>query len=299
MNKITVDRLLSEFERNGITYHFSGSYDIEISGITSIDNLGDGLLCFYRGDEVSRVLDLLNKAFLIILKNKFKKLVHDRSNIAIYVENPSLAICIAGVLFKKSERFDVHESAIIDENSIIGLNCKIGANSIISSDVVIGNNVIIDENVVLKHCTIDNNCHIQCGVKIGGNGLGSQKMKNGGWAHFPHFGRVIIEKNVIIQDNSIIARGTLGNTIIKEGAVIGPLTCIAHNVQIGTNVFITQSVTIAGSVKVKDGAIIWGSASIRDGLVIGENSIVGMGSVVVKDVPDNVIVYGNPARIQS
>lgn len=36
---------------------------------------------------------------------------------------------------------------------------------------------------------------------------------------------------------------------------------------------------------------------MRNGITIGENAIVGMGSVVTKDVPDNAVVYGNPAKV--
>ncbi|MCV5245276.1 N-acetyltransferase, partial [Escherichia coli] len=42
---------------------------------------------------------------------------------------------------------------------------------------------------------------------------------------------------------------------------------------------------------------IGANATILPGIIIGENSIIGAGSVVTKDIPDNVIVAGNPAKI--
>lgn len=48
---------------------------------------------------------------------------------------------------------------------------------------------------------------------------------------------------------------------------------------------------------IRKGASIGSNSTILGGVVIGENSIVGAGSVVTKDVPGNVIVAGNPARI--
>jgi acetyltransferase-like isoleucine patch superfamily enzyme len=48
---------------------------------------------------------------------------------------------------------------------------------------------------------------------------------------------------------------------------------------------------------VKKGASIGSGATILSNLVIGENAFVGAGSVVTRDVPDDAIVAGNPARL--
>lgn len=50
-------------------------------------------------------------------------------------------------------------------------------------------------------------------------------------------------------------------------------------------------------VLIKKNAWIGARAIIMPGVTIGENAVVGSGSVVTKDVPDNTIVVGNPARI--
>jgi acetyltransferase-like isoleucine patch superfamily enzyme len=49
--------------------------------------------------------------------------------------------------------------------------------------------------------------------------------------------------------------------------------------------------------KLKQGASIGANATILAGVTIGENSMVGAGAVVVKDVPSNAVVVGNPAKI--
>jgi acetyltransferase-like isoleucine patch superfamily enzyme len=48
---------------------------------------------------------------------------------------------------------------------------------------------------------------------------------------------------------------------------------------------------------IKAGASIGANATILPGLVLGGNSMIGAGSVVTKDVPDNAVVVGNPAKI--
>jgi tetrahydrodipicolinate N-succinyltransferase len=50
-------------------------------------------------------------------------------------------------------------------------------------------------------------------------------------------------------------------------------------------------------IVLKDNVWIGDSAIVGKGVTIGENSIVAAGAVVVKDVPDNVVVGGNPAKI--
>lgn len=48
---------------------------------------------------------------------------------------------------------------------------------------------------------------------------------------------------------------------------------------------------------VEDGVWIGGAVTINDGVTIGKNSVIGSGSVVVKDIPENVIAVGNPCRV--
>lgn len=124
-----------------------------------------------------------------------------------------------------------------------------------------------------------------------------------------------------IGDNSKI--GTFVE--IQKGATIGSdckissHSFICEGVHIGNKVFIGHNVTFIndkypraanadGSMQtekdwicietvVKDGASIGSSATILCGVIIGENSIIGAGSVVTKDVPDGVTAYGNPAKV--
>jgi acetyltransferase-like isoleucine patch superfamily enzyme len=49
--------------------------------------------------------------------------------------------------------------------------------------------------------------------------------------------------------------------------------------------------------RIKKGASLGSSVTVLCGVTVGENAIVGAGSVVLKDVPDNTIVAGNPAKV--
>jgi acetyltransferase-like isoleucine patch superfamily enzyme len=50
-------------------------------------------------------------------------------------------------------------------------------------------------------------------------------------------------------------------------------------------------------IVIKKNAWIGARVNILSGVTVGENAIVGTGSVVTKDVPDNAIAVGNPARV--
>lgn len=87
------------------------------------------------------------------------------------------------------------------------------------------------------------------------------------------------------------------------------------HIYIGDNVMIGPNVTIAAAghpidpelrhrygqfnIPVKIGANVWIGAQsvILPGVNIGENSVIGAGSIVTKDIPDNVVAVGNPCRV--
>jgi len=82
---------------------------------------------------------------------------------------------------------------------------------------------------------------------------------------------------------------------------------IGQNTKIGNGVTIFQGVTLGCVGKpnspqcdypiIEDNAIIYANAIIIGGIHVGKNSIVGAGSVVLIDVPSDVIVAGNPAHL--
>ena len=53
---------------------------------------------------------------------------------------------------------------------------------------------------------------------------------------------------------------------------------------------------MSGHCHIKNKAFLGVNSTLRDGITIGENSIIGMGSLVTKSVPDNEIWIGSPAK---
>jgi acetyltransferase-like isoleucine patch superfamily enzyme len=114
---------------------------------------------------------------------------------------------------------------------------------------------------------------------------------------------------VEIQKNAFIGRRCKisSHTFVCEGVTIEDYVFIGHNVAFVNDTF-PRATTPTGDLQtgedwvvektlVKTGASIGSGATILANVTIGERSIVGAGSVVTRDVPPDVIVAGNPARI--
>jgi len=98
---------------------------------------------------------------------------------------------------------------------------------------------------------------------------------------------VVIGPNSVINTDAVIGN----NVIINTGAII------EHDNIIENDTHIAPGVCLAGGVRVKTTATVGIGAVVLDDLTIGQNATVGAGAVVTKDVPDNAVVAGVPAKI--
>lgn len=225
-----------------------------------------------------------------------------RRHAVVKCQNPHLQYCLFFreneiTYFPPAENGKIINGSFVAETARIGMDVTIMPGAYVGGEVTIGDHVYIGAGVKLV-----GEVHIADGVVIrensviGADGLSTDRDENGKAATMPQFGGVILERNVQIGANTVVARGAIDNTVIGEGSKIDNQCFISHNVVIGKDTFVVGETIMFGSSSTGDKAYLSGNSTIRNGVHIGDNALVGMGSVVVKSVESGKTVKGNPAR---
>jgi acetyltransferase-like isoleucine patch superfamily enzyme len=147
----------------------------------------------------------------------------------------------------------------------------------IAPDVKLGKGVRLSKFINLYGCEIGDETKIGAFVEIQKNAKVGRRCKVSS--------HTFVCEGVAIEDNVFIGHGV---TFINDS--YPRATTPEGELQ-------TESDWHVEATVIKRGASIGSGATVLSKVIVGENSIVGAGSVVTRDVPPNVIVAGNPAKI--
>ena len=113
-----------------------------------------------------------------------------------------------------------------------------------------------------------------------------------------------IHPSVIIGNDVHLGYGVvaMAGVIFNPGAVAGNFTFFAtgaqieHDCAIDNFASVSAGSVLGGHVHIKKYSAVTLGVTIFDRVTIGQNTVIGSGSLVTKDIPDNVLAYGNPAK---
>ena len=116
---------------------------------------------------------------------------------------------------------------------------------------------------------------------------------------------VLIDPSAVISHGVSIGAGSIimplahvgPGSIIGRGCLLNTRSSIDHDGQMGSFASLAPAVTTGGDVSIGARSSIGLGSAIRHRLRIGSDTVIGMGSLVLSDWPDGVVVYGAPARL--
>lgn len=154
---------------------------------------------------------------------------------------------------------------------VVGENCVLCPGVVLYTGTRIGNNNLLgDFCSIREECCVGNNCIISRNVSVNYN--------------------TRIGNNTKIMDNTHIT----GNMVIGNNVFISVLVATTNDNTMGREEYNEDHVIGA---TIGDRVTIGAAANILPGVNIGENVVVGASALVTRDVPDNKVVMGVPARI--
>lgn len=116
--------------------------------------------------------------------------------------------------------------------------------------------------------------------------------------------KISLGENVVIRPNTMIfadpREGDAGSVVIEDNVMLGSgvhIYASNHRFNLPDINIIDQGHSSAQTIILKEGCWLGANVVVLPGVTIGNNSVVGAGSIVTKNVPDRVVVAGNPAKI--
>jgi sugar O-acyltransferase (sialic acid O-acetyltransferase NeuD family) len=138
-------------------------------------------------------------------------------------------------------------------------------------------------------------------VGIGNNAVRREKLgllhAKGGRVVSVIHPSAIVSPHASVGVGSVVFAGAVVNAVatVGAGAILNTNSVVEHDCILDIACHVSPGAVLAGGVKLGNNVWVGANASLRQLVRVGDNSLIGMGAVVTKDVPSEVTVIGNPA----
>lgn len=280
-----------------IPFELKGDAHIEADSFMPVEHARKGALSFIDAKAKHKEQTVRDTQASVIICDLAEEQLPDDDKCFILTRNPKLAFVKAvSALTSMQQEYGVHPTATVHPEAKIHPKTYIGPYTVIGQCRIGKGTVICGHCYLYDHVDMGEQVTVNAGCVIGAAGFGFVRDENDIPHRFPHVGGVVIENHVEIGANTCIDRGSLGNTVIREGAKIDDMVHIGHNCTVGRYSYIISNAELGGSSVVGDYCWVAPSSTIINKAKIGNRVTVGLGASVFRDIPDGETWLGYPAQ---
>ncbi len=108
-----------------------------------------------------------------------------------------------------------------------------------------------------------------------------------------------VSASAVIGEGAMISAGAIVSprAVIGRGVLLNTKASVDHDTVIADFAHVSAGATVGARCRVGEETLIALGASVVSGVTVGARAVVGAGAVAVRDVPDDVVAYGVPARV--
>lgn len=296
-NELTVSfhSLLTALDVLEIRYEISGavpSSSYSFKSLRQVEPMG----IFFVSSQVNPRPDIADSVILSDTPD-----FGGKGNVTICVSDPQVAFyrLMRHLVMPRSAFTGVHPTAVIGPDCEIGANVTVGPFCVLER-CVIGDGANIGSHVtVMPGSEIGRNTTIEAHSAIGATGVAwAWDQERRERVVQPQIGYVHIGPDCFLGTSVTVVRGSVNEvTWIGEGSVISHGSRIGHGCRIGAHAHFANNVTVAGNVTLGAKCFLAAGAVLQPQLRLAERTVVGIGSVVVKNFDEpGCLLAGMPAR---
>ena len=146
------------------------------------------------------------------------------------------------------------------------------------------------------------------GIRAVALGIGDNRLRREWFERVSSLGMetpALLHPAAVVSAHAEVGRGVvaLAGVVVNAGAVLGDNAClntgasVDHDCWVGPHCHVFPNAVLAGGVRLGEYAVVGSNAVINPNVRIGRRAFVGAGAVVLREVGDDEVVVGNPARL--